>query len=113
MSGEDRSWLHWLPMLTGPRRGESQTLRPKNFDLDAEQPTVFLGGQFTKNGKPAHQSLPSHEISWRRSRLASQPSHAPLFSAERNSSLMIKADPMPAGSPLDDHRNSPGIRPRS
>jgi integrase len=103
MSGTDRSWLYVLAMVTGLRRGELQALRPEDLDLDGKPPVVNLDGQFTKNGKSARQPLPSHLIPALRTWLATKPSYAPIFRADRNSSLMIKADLRDAGIPSDNH----------
>jgi integrase len=103
MSGEDRSWLYLLALVTGLRRGELQALRPEDFDLDGSPPTVSLDGQFTKSGKPAHQPIPSSLLSELRSWLASKPAHGSIFPHDRNSSLMIKADLKAAGIPADPH----------
>ena len=103
MPGEDRAWMYTLAMVTGLRRGELQALRPEDFDLDGNPPTASLDGRFTKNGKPANQPLPSHMILGLRSWLAGKPPHVPIFPADRNSSLMIKADLKAAGIPSDDH----------
>ena len=101
LSGEDRSWLYSLALVTGLRRSELQSLTPESFDLDADPPTVFVAGAHTKNGKDAIQPLPAHIIAELRTWLSSKPAYAPLFPPDRNSSLMIKADLKAAAIPAD------------
>ncbi len=90
-------------MVTGLLRGELQSLQPEDSDLDGKPPLVTVDGRNTKNGKPALQPLPTHILPDLRTWLSRKPAHAPLFPADRNSSLMIKADLKAAGIPSDDH----------
>ena len=101
LSGEDRSWLYSLALVTGLRRSELQSLTPESFNLNAHPPTVFVAGAHTKNGKDATQPLPAHVIPELRTWLSSKPVYAPLFPTDRNCSLMIRADLKAAGIPSD------------
>ena len=101
LSGEDRSWLYSLALVTGLRRSELQSLTPGSFDLDISPPTVFVAAAHTKNSKDATQPLPAHIVVGLRAWLSSKSAHTPLFPPDRNSSLMIKADLKAAGIPSD------------
>jgi integrase len=97
LSGEDRAWLYTLATVTGLRRGELQALRPECFGLDGPIPIVSLPGVATKNGKPAVQPLPADLVPALRRWLASFPAGTPIFPANHNTSVMIRADLKAAG----------------
>jgi integrase/recombinase XerC/integrase/recombinase XerD len=103
MSGVDRSWLYTLAVCTGLRRLELQALRPESFDLNPNALTVSLPPPRTKNRKGAVQPLPSYSVPDLRDWLATKRPNTPLFPADRNSSMMIKADLKAAGIPSDDY----------
>jgi integrase len=106
MTGEDRSWLYALAMVTGLRRGELQSLTPESFDLDAAPAIVSLPGVDTKNSDDAIQPLPSHVVPSLRSWLAGKPPGRPLWPSGHNTALMIRADLKAAGidpEPFDFH----------
>jgi Phage integrase family len=103
MSGIDRSWYYTLAACTGLRRLELQALRPESFDLDPAAPTVTLPPPRTKNRKGARQPLPAYILPDLQAWLASKPPHVPIFPADRNTSLIIKADLKTAGIPSDDY----------
>ncbi len=58
LTGPDRAVLYAVAVTTALRPGELSTLTPSDFLLDAAVPHVRLGGDRTKNGKPAEQALP-------------------------------------------------------
>ncbi|MFO0889334.1 MAG: tyrosine-type recombinase/integrase [Isosphaeraceae bacterium] len=103
MTGEDRSWLYVLAMTTGFRRGELQALTPESLSLEGPIPTVALPGSATKNGKPALQPLPAHLATALKDWLFGRPPAPPLFPADRNSAVMIRADLRAAGIPSNPY----------
>ncbi len=57
LSGPDRAIVYAVALGTGYRLGELCSLTPESFHLDDDPPTIFCGGEFTKNGKDATQPI--------------------------------------------------------
>jgi integrase/recombinase XerD len=92
MSGVDRSWFYVLGAVTGFRRSELGALRPEDFALNGPTPVVRLGGEFTKNGKPAEQPLPPTLADELRSWLAGKAPMRPVFTLPEKTGQMLHAD---------------------
>jgi integrase len=101
LHGEERAWLYLLAMISGLRRSELQSLTPESFALDADPPTVFVPGAFTKNGEDAIQPLPTGVIPDLRAWLSRKPSLTPVFPRNPNLAYVIRADLKAAGIPSD------------
>jgi integrase len=102
ISGVDRSWFYALGATTGFRRSELGALRPDDFAIDGPEPTVSLGGESTKNGKPAEQPLPPALAADLRSWLASKTSGVPVFTLPEKTGQMLHADLRRSGiEPVD------------
>jgi integrase len=92
ISGVDRSWFYTIGAMTGFRRSELGALRPDDFALDGPAPMVCLGGEFTKNGKPAEQPLPLAPAADLRSWLADKAPGMPVFALPEKTGQMLHAD---------------------
>ncbi len=102
LSGEERAVLYSVAAFTGYRAGELAALTPRCFDLDAEQPAIELGGEFTKNGKPACQPIPAEMVGTLREFLAGREPTQPVWGGKWHTrpADLIQADAEAAGIPL-------------
>ena len=57
LTGEDRSILYAIALGTGFRAGELRPLKPEDFNLDADPPTITCRAAYTKNRKEAVQPI--------------------------------------------------------
>jgi integrase len=103
MSGGDRSWFYTLGAVTGFRRSELGALSPVDFALVGSTPVVRLGGEFTKNGKPAEQPIPPTLAAALQSWLARKAPGRPVFTLPEKTGQMLHADLQRCGiEPVDD-----------
>ena len=98
MTGPDRRVFYAVALTTGLRRNELGSLTPESFRLDADPPTVTVGGRWTKNRKTA--TLPA--AAGRGCRVArvapGKPAGRPLFPVKgRKRKAMLRADLKAAG----------------
>ena len=92
MPGVDRSWFYALGAMTGFRRSELGALRPEDFSLDGPAPVVRLGGEHTKNGRPAEQPIPPTTAAELHPWLASKALGRPVFALPEKTGQMLHAD---------------------
>jgi integrase len=103
ISGDDRGWFYALGAVTGFRRSELGALRPDDFALDGPAPVVRLGGESTKNGKPAEQPIPPTLAAELRPWLACKAAGRPVFALPEKTGQMLHADLRRCGiEPVDD-----------
>jgi integrase len=93
LSGEDRSALYLVALITGFRANELRQLRPEDFHLTGEAPEVILSGRFTKNGKDAAQPVPTSLVPALATWLASKPTGEPVWGdLTRQTADMVRFD---------------------
>jgi integrase len=62
MPAEERYWLYRMALETALRSSELRALVRGNFELDDEEPLVWLTGDSTKNNKPAELPLRAETV---------------------------------------------------
>jgi site-specific recombinase XerD len=103
-SGEDRARMYILSYMTGLRRKEIASLKPRSFDLDANPPTVTVEAACSKHRRldvlPMHPDLVTLVRSW----IAELKPTDVLFPklAKRRTWLMVKKDLERVGIPYEN-----------
>lgn len=107
LTGEERYHLYLAAFATGFRAGELASLRPEDFALDAEPPTVQLAGKAAKNRKAATQPLPPGAAAQLAGFLAGRPAGEPVWPGRWrvHAARMLRVDLAAAGIPY----SVPGI----
>jgi integrase len=101
LTGPDRYMIYHTACGTGFRSGDLGTLKPENFNLEAEPPTVTLPARKSKNKKAATQPLPGGLAAELRDYLKDQTPGARIWprSWDVRAADMLKIDLEAAGIP--------------
>ena len=104
MPGPARALLYRLAVATGFRANELRHVRPADFDLDGDPPTVAVAASYSKRRRVDVQTLPAWIVPRLRPWLDARPSDdaEPLLRVPRDTGRMIKADLEAASIPLAD-----------
>lgn len=106
--GEQRARIYLISYLTGLRRGEIASLKPRSFDLKSPTPTLTVEAACSKHRRkdvlPLHPDLAAMLPAW----LKGHPTNGKLFPGleKRRTWLMVKRDLERVGIP---YRNEDGI----
>ncbi len=94
LTGPDRRMLYLTAAGTGLRVSELAEVRPEDFDLEAEPPTVTAKAAYTKNGQTAVQPLPADLADVLCTFLSSKPSGEPVWPGKwrDNAADLIRRD---------------------
>jgi integrase len=93
MMGEDRSILYAIALGTGFRANECRSLTPKDFDLDADQPTITCRAAYTKNHNEAVQPIRPELADLLRSWVRGKAPGKPVFEFRiDNAARMLRED---------------------
>jgi Phage integrase family len=79
MPSQERHWLYRIALETALRSSELRALVRANFELDGEEPLVWLAGDNTKNNKPAELPLRAETVESLRGYLAGKHPDARAF----------------------------------
>ncbi|MDB5312089.1 MAG: xerD 1 [Gemmataceae bacterium] len=102
LTGEARYFLYLVAFGTGFRAGELASLKPEDFDLAAEKPSVRLSGKIAKNRNAvAYQPLPPGVAFQLGDYLRGKPKGKPLWPGKwvRLGAKMLRVDLAAAGVP--------------
>src|SRR5262245_31391335 len=103
LTGNDRAFIYTLACATGFRAGELASLRPEDFRLDAEPPSVALAARDAKNGRSAVQPLPADVVGlfrdYLRDKAAGHLVWPGKWSADGDAAEMLRIDLEAAGVP--------------
>lgn len=110
LSGLDRATLYGTALGTGFRAEELSCLTPRHFDLNANNPHVYLSAAETKNGKAVEQPLPPDVAAELRGYLAGKAERDPVWPGTwwTRAADMLRIDLKAAGVPyVIDGRDGP------
>lgn len=101
LRSKDRAMLYQLAGCTGLRVSEIASLRPMDFLLESDQPTVRLQAAYTKNRQEAFQPLPPVIIGPLKQYLSRKRFDKPIWTGEwvTKAAMMIRGDLKVAGIP--------------
>ena len=105
VSGADRAVAYSLMLATGLRRGELNSLTPRSFDLDGEQPSLTILAAYSKHRRRDVQPVPAWIIPTLRTFITGKAATARLWSIPHKSAAMLRADLSDAGI---DYRDDAG-----
>jgi integrase len=98
MTGLERAILYATALGTGFRAGELRSLRPEDFDLDADPPTITCRAAYTKNYNEAVQPIRADLADLLRSWVDGKASGTPVFAFRvDNAARMLRKDLEAAG----------------
>lgn len=102
MSGYERYVCYVLAVETGLRRGEMRSIIPASFDF--KNNTVFVSGEYTKNGEDAEQEFSAETRGLLKEFVAKKMPDVQLFPIPDFSAEMIRADCKAAGIEVENNK---------
>lgn len=92
MTGKARAMLYTVAVNTGLRAAELFSIRPEDFDVAGDSPSVTVAAAYTKNREAAQQPIPRDVADVLRPWIATLPQDRRVWVPTKHTGKMIKAD---------------------